>query len=254
MSTIRTAVLGAHGRMGTEAVKALDAAEGIDLVAALTRQDSLEDLLDDHGDKRVDVVVDLTVPDATKQNVLFAVEHGIHAVVGVTGWTDDSRGEVRAALDRSPGVGVIIAPNFAIGAVLAMTFAQQAARFYESAEIIELHHPNKVDAPSGTAIHTAGAIARGRAAAGLGAVPDATETDPDGARGAQVDGIHVHAVRLRGLTAHEEIVFGNTGEQFTIRHDSFDRVSFMPGIVLSVREVISRPGLTVGLENILNLG
>ncbi|CAM4094210.1 4-hydroxy-tetrahydrodipicolinate reductase [Helcobacillus massiliensis] len=253
MSTIRAAVIGANGRMGSEAVRALEEADGIEFVAGITREDSIEDLLDENGQKRVDVLVDLTVPDATKQNVLWAVEHGIHVVVGVTGWTDESRADVTAALEKSPGTGVIIAPNFAIGAVLAMTFAQKAARFYESAEIIELHHPNKVDAPSGTAIHTAEAIARGREAAGRGQAPDATEKDPHGARGARIDGIPVHAVRLRGLTAHEEILFGNTGEQFTIRHDSFDRISFMPGIVLSVREVVDRPGLTVGLENILDL-
>lgn len=251
--TIRAAVLGSAGRMGSEAVKALEAASGIEFVTGVTQDDSLDVLLEADGAPRVDVVVDFTVPSATKQNVLWAVNHGIHCVVGATGWTDESRAEVREALAKANGVGVLIAPNFAIGAVLAMTFAEKAARFYESAEIIELHHPNKVDAPSGTATHTAAAIARGRSDAGLGPVPDATESDPQGARGAEVDGIHVHAVRLRGLVAHEEILFGNVGEQFTIRHDSFERSSFMPGVVLSVREIVNRPGLTVGLEHFLNL-
>lgn len=239
--------------MGSEAVKALEATEGIEFVAGVTEQDSLESLLNGDGSPRVDVVVDFTVPSVTKQNVLWAVEHGIHCVVGATGWTDESRAEVREALEKADGVGVLIAPNFAIGAVLAMTFARKAARFYESVEIVELHHPNKVDAPSGTAVHTAAAIARGREEGELGAVPDATETDPKGARGAEVDGIHVHAVRLRGLVAHEEILFGNAGEQFTIRHDSFERQSFMPGVVLGVRTIVERPGLTVGLENFLDL-
>lgn len=251
--TIRVAVLGSNGRMGSETVKAVKSAEGLELVAEVSEPGRLEELLEADGSRRVDVVVDFTVPSATKDNVLWATKHGIHSVVGATGWTDDSRAEVTAELEKNPGVGVLIAPNFAIGAVLAMSFAEKAARFYESAEIVELHHPRKVDAPSGTAVHTAGAIARGRAAAGLGPVPDATEQDPDGARGAEVEGIHVHAVRLRGLVAHEEILFGNEGEQFTIRHDSFDRASFMPGVVLAVRKVGERPGLTVGLEHILPL-
>lgn len=251
--TIRVAVLGAAGRMGSEAVAALTAAEGIEMVRGITRDDSLEDLLAADGTPLVDVVVDFTVPSVTTQNVLWAVEHGIHCVVGATGWDEESRAKVRKTVDQADGIGVLIAPNFAIGAVLAMTFARKAARFYESAEIIELHHPNKVDAPSGTSQHTAAAIARGRKDAGLGAVPDATQSDPQGARGASVEGIHVHAVRLRGLVAHEEILFGNVGEQFTIRHDSFDRSSFMPGVVHAVRRIVDSPGLTVGLEHFLDL-
>lgn len=251
--SIRVAVLGAFGRMGSESMKALEAADGIEVVRGIGEADALDSLVGSDGEALVDVIVDFTVPSATKDNVLWAVRHGIHAVVGATGWTDEARAEVRAALEAQPGVGVFIAPNFAIGAVLAMTFAEQAARFYESAEIIELHHPDKVDAPSGTAVHTAAAIARGRAAAKRGPIPDATEVDPGGARGAEVDGVHVHAVRLRGLVAHEEILFGNVGEQLSIRHDSFDRASFMPGVVLAVRRVSGRPGLTVGLENLLDL-
>ena len=252
--SIRVAVLGSRGRMGSQAMKALEAAEGIDLVRGVSIEDSRDVLLDDAGRALVDVVVDFTVPEATKSNVLWALEHGIHCVVGATGWDDEALDEVRDAAKRSDGVGVLIAPNFAIGAVLAMSFAEKAARFYESAEVLELHHPDKVDAPSGTAAHTAAAIARGRAAGALGEIPDATESDPGGARGAVVDGIHVHAVRLRGLVAHEEILFGGPGEQLSIRHDSFDRASFMPGVVHAVRTIAQRPGLTVGLEHFLDLG
>jgi 4-hydroxy-tetrahydrodipicolinate reductase len=174
-------------------------------------------------------------------------------VVGTTGWTQDALAAVRVQLATRPGVGVLIAPNFAIGAILMMSFAQQAARFYESVEIVELHHPDKVDAPSGTAARTASLIAGARRDAGLGDVPDATTSDPGGARGARVDGIPVHALRLRGLVAHQEVMLGATGELLTIRHDSFDRVSFMPGVMAGVRGVGDHPGLTVGLENYLAL-
>jgi 4-hydroxy-tetrahydrodipicolinate reductase len=244
------AVLGAQGRMGSEACAALEAAEDLELVARIGR----DDCLDQVAEAGARVIVDLTVPAVTKQNVLWAIEHGIHSVVGATGWDEDALAEVRDALGEDPQVGVLIAPNFAIGAVLAMRFAEVAARYYESAEIIEMHHPNKLDAPSGTARHTAAAIARGRAAGGLGPVPDATAEDPLGARGAVVDGVHVHAVRQRGLVAHEVVEFGGVGEQFALRHDSFDRVSFMPGVLLGVREVASRPGLTVGLDGYMDLG
>lgn len=251
--SIRVGVIGSAGRMGSEVVRALEAASDLDFVRGITAEDSLEQLLDDDGAPLVDVAVDFTLPSVTKANVLWLIEHGIHAVVGATGWDDAALADVRAALDDTPETGVLIAPNFAIGAVLAMSFARTAARFYESAEVVELHHPDKLDAPSGTALHTARAIADGRAQASFGPVPDATERDPHGARGADIDGVHVHAVRLRGLVAHEEILFGNPGEQLTIRHDSFDRVSFMPGVLHGVREVASHPGLTVGLENYLSL-
>lgn len=249
-SPIRVAVIGAAGRMGSQACAAVEAADDLELVASLRRGDDLQQVVD----AGAQVAVDLTVPAATRENVAFLIEHGIHAVVGTTGWDEDSREAVRAQLSEHPGVGVLIAPNFAIGAVLAMRFAEVAARYYESAEIIEMHHPDKLDAPSGTAAHTAAAIARGRAAAGLGPVPDATEKDPEGARGAVVDGVHVHAVRQRGLVAHEVVQFGGVGEQFAIRHDSFDRASFMPGVLLGVREVAAHPGLTVGLDGYLDLG
>ncbi|AMM32350.1 4-hydroxy-tetrahydrodipicolinate reductase [Sinomonas atrocyanea] len=244
------AVLGANGRMGSEAVRAVSAAGDMELVAALGRGDSLEGLLD----AGARYVVDLTVPDATEANVRFAVEHGIHAVVGTTGWSEERLGALRRLLAASPGTGVLIAPNFALGAVLASAFAAKAARYFESVEIVELHHPDKVDAPSGTAVRTAQLIAAARSEAGLGASPDATTTALDGARGADVDGVRVHAVRLRGLVAHQEVLLGGPGEQLTLRHDSFDRASFMPGVLVGLREVAAHPGLTVGLDGYLDLG
>lgn len=249
-ASIRVAVLGAGGRMGSQACAAVEAADDLELVARIGRGDDLQTVVD----AGAQVAVDLTIPAVARENVAFLVDHGIHAVVGTTGWDEEGLAELRDRLDGAEGVGVLIAPNFAIGAVLAMHFAEIAARYYESAEIIEMHHPDKLDAPSGTAAHTAAAIARGRGAAGLGPVPDATEEDPLGARGAVVDGVHVHAVRQRGLVAHEVVQFGGVGEQFSIRHDSFDRVSFMPGVLLGIRAVASHPGLTVGLDGYMALG
>ncbi|UZN04879.1 4-hydroxy-tetrahydrodipicolinate reductase [Cellulomonas sp. S1-8] len=246
---IRVAVLGASGRMGATTVDAVRAADGLELVAALDVGDDLRALVD----AGAQVAVDFTVPSVTEQHVHTLVDAGVHAVVGTTGWDDAALGRVRDHLTRVPGVGVVVAPNFALGAVLAMSFARQAARWFESVEVVELHHPDKVDAPSGTARHTAQGIAAVRAAAGLGPVPDATTQSLDGARGADVDGVRVHAVRLRGLVAHEEILLGNPGEMLTIRHDSFDRVSFMPGVLLAVRRVADVPGLTVGLDELLGL-
>jgi len=247
---IRVAVLGAGGRMGQTVRAAVVGAADLELAATLDAGDDFARV----AASGAQVAVDFTVPAATEANVHALIDTGVHAVVGTTGWTDQSLARVRAHLARVSGIGVVIAPNFALGAVLAMTFAAQAARYFESAEVIELHHPDKVDAPSGTARHAAARIAAARAGAGLGAMPDATATALDGARGADVDGVRVHSVRLRGLVAHEEILFGNPGEQLTIRHDSFDRVSFMPGVLLAVRAVRSRPGLTVGLEQLLDLG
>lgn len=244
------AVLGANGRMGSEAVKALEAAPDMDLVAALGREDALEAIVD----AGARYVVDLTVPDATERNVRFAVEHGLHAVVGTTGWTGERLDALRALLAEHPGVGVLIAPNFALGSVLATAFAAKASRYFESVEIVELHHPDKVDAPSGTAVRTAQLIAANRAEAGLGGSPDATQKQLEGARGADVDGVRVHAVRLRGLVAHQEVLLGGPGEQLTIRHDSFDRASFMPGVLLGLRGAADHPGLTVGLDGYLDLG
>jgi 4-hydroxy-tetrahydrodipicolinate reductase len=250
MSKLRVAVLGAKGRIGSEAVRAVEAAEDMELVAALGRGDELESLVESGAQ----VVVELTTPASVMDNLDFCVRHGMHAVVGTTGWTDDRLAQLNTALAASPRTGVLIAPNFSIGAVLTMKFAQQAARYYESVEVVELHHPNKADAPSGTATRTAQLIAAARAEAGCAPQPDATVTALDGARGADVDGVPVHAVRLRGLLAHQEVLLGGEGETLTIRHDSLHHSSFMPGILLGVRRVVSAPGLTFGLENFLDLG
>jgi 4-hydroxy-tetrahydrodipicolinate reductase len=245
--SIAVAVIGAAGRMGREVCRAVEAADDLRLVGRFDIGDELGNL------GGADVAVEFSVPAASLDNVLHAVRRGVHAVVGTTGWTDESLEKVRLGLETSPGTGVLIAPNFSLGAVLMMRFAAQAARFYESAEVVELHHPDKVDAPSGTAVRTAGLIAQARKAGGLPPVPDATATVVDGARGADIDGIRVHSVRLRGLVAHQEVLLGAPGEQLTIRHDSFDRVSFMPGVLLGVRRVGGLPGLTVGLEHLLDL-
>ncbi|GGO93521.1 4-hydroxy-tetrahydrodipicolinate reductase [Wenjunlia tyrosinilytica] len=247
MSTIRVGVIGAHGRMGSEAVKAVKAADDMELVAALGRGDKLETLVE----AGAEVAVELTRPDSVMDNVEFCVRNGIHAVVGTTGWTDGRLATLRGWLDASPSTGVLIAPNFGIGAVLTMRFARQAARFFESVEVIELHHPDKADAPSGTAVRTAQLIAEARREAGTGPQPDATTTALEGARGADVDGVPVHAVRLRGLVAHQEVLFGDAGETLTIRHDSMNRGSFMPGVLLGVRRIAQAPGLTFGLEHFL---
>ncbi len=246
---VAVAVLGARGRMGSEAVRAIEAAPDLDLVAALGRNDPLDQLVSSGAS----VVVDLTVPESTVGNVTFALEHGIHAVVGTTGWNQDRLAQLSVLLERNPETGVLIAPNFALGSVLATAFAARAARYFESVEIVELHHPEKVDAPSGTAVRTAELISRARTEAGVPASPDATTSSLPGARGAVIEGIAVHSVRLRGLTAHQEVLFGSRGEQLTIRHDSFDRASFMPGVLLGIRTVASRPGLTVGLDGYLDL-
>jgi 4-hydroxy-tetrahydrodipicolinate reductase len=233
--------------MGAEVCRAVGGAPDLELAWGIDAGDSREAL------PAADAVVDFTVPDAVMGNLAWCVGQGLHAVVGTTGFTPERLDQVRDMLAEKPGLGVVIAPNFSIGAVLMMHFAEQAARFCESAEVIELHHPNKVDAPSGTAQATARRIAAARREAGLGAVPDATQTGMPGARGADVDGIHVHGVRLRGLVAHQEVIFGDVGETLTIRHDSFDRACFMPGVLAAVRAVASRPGLTVGMEPILGL-
>jgi 4-hydroxy-tetrahydrodipicolinate reductase len=246
---IRVGVLGARGRMGQQVCKAVDAASDLELVAMVDAGDWLFSV----ADAGAQVLVDFTHPDVVMDNIRFAVDQGIHAVVGTTGFTEERLATVRTWLEEVPQVGVLIAPNFGIGAVLSMRFAQLAARYYDSAEVIELHHPNKADAPSGTASRTAALIAEARAAAGLGPAPDATTQALEGARGATVDGVHVHALRIAGMVAHQEIVFGTEGETLTIRHDSLDRSSFMPGVLLAVRNVSSRPGLTVGLEPLLDL-
>ncbi|WP_030567134.1 4-hydroxy-tetrahydrodipicolinate reductase [Streptomyces aureocirculatus] len=249
MSKLRVAVIGARGRIGSEAVRAVEAADDLELVAGLSRGDKPETLVE----AGAQVAVELTDPGSVMGNLDFCVRHGIHAVVGTTGWTDERLAQLRTSLDASPGTGVLIAPNFSIGAVLTMKFAQIAAPYFESVEVVELHHPNKVDAPSGTATRTAQLIAEARREAGSAPQPDATSTALDGARGADVDGVPVHSVRLRGLLAHQEVLLGGEGETLTVRHDSLHHSSFMPGILLGVRRVVSTPGLTFGLEHFLDL-
>ena len=244
---VKVAVFGARGRMGAEVCRAVEAAEGLQLVAAI-------DLGDDRTPAQAaQVAVDFTHPDAVMENLSWCLNQGIHAVVGTTGFTDQKLDAIRAQLTSQDGVGVLIVPNFSIGAVLMMHFAEQAARFFESVEIIELHHPNKADAPSGTAATTARRIAAARAAAELGPPPDATVSELPGARGASIEGIRVHGVRLRGLVAHQEVLLGADGETLTIRHDSLDRASFMPGVIAAIRAVSTRPGLTVGIDALLGI-
>ncbi|UZD61205.1 4-hydroxy-tetrahydrodipicolinate reductase [Brevibacterium sp. JSBI002] len=247
--SIRVAVIGAKGRMGSHAVDAINDAEGLELVAALGSSDSLETLIE----QNIDVAVELTVPKSTEDNVTFLVENGIDTVVGTTGWDNDRLAQLEATLKNHPKTAVLIAPNFSIGAVLAMRFAELAAPYFDSAEVVEIHHTRKLDAPSGTANHTAQRIAAARNAAGLPAVPDSTESDPQGARGAIIDGIHVHAIRQQGMNAHEEILFGSDGEALTIRTDSHSTSAFMPGIVTAVRSIADYTGLIHGLENMLDL-
>ncbi|MCW2788255.1 MAG: 4-hydroxy-tetrahydrodipicolinate reductase [Aeromicrobium sp.] len=245
----RVAVLGAKGRMGSESVRAIEAADGLEVVAQIDVDDPL-DLIASSG---AEVALDFTQPAVAFDNVTWCVEHGVHVVVGTSGFDDDRIEAVRGLLGPAPTTEVLIVPNFSIGAVLMMKFAATAAPFFESVEVIELHHPGKVDAPSGTATRTAELIAAARAEAGSAPLPDATTTDPDGARGATVAGIPVHSVRARGFVASQEVLLGGEGETFSIRHDSHDRTSFMPGVVAAVRAVGQRPGITVGLDDILGL-
>ena len=243
---IKVAVIGARGRMGSEVVKAVNEAKDLELVAQLDLGDSLDALLASGAV----VAVDFTTPDSVMANLEFLISHNINAVVGTTGFDDARIAKIKSLLASSKS-GVLIAPNFAIGAVLMMEFATKAAKYFESAEIIELHHPNKVDAPSGTAARTAELMSAARKEAGLPVMPDATSTSLDGARGATVGDIPVHSVRVRGLVAHQEVLLGGIGETLSIRHDSIDRVGFMPGVLLGVRKVVTHPGLTFGLENFM---
>lgn len=246
---IKVGVLGAKGRVGSTIVAGIKETEGLELAAALDHGDDKQELVA----AGVEVIVDFTVPDQVMGNLEFCIQRGIHCVVGTTGFDEQRLEQVRAWCAECPEVGVLIAPNFAISAVLAMAFARQAATYFESAEVVEYHHPNKLDAPSGTAVHTAQGIARARREASMAPAPDATEQALDGARGATVEGIPVHAVRMQGMNAHEEIIFGTQGQTLTIRQDSYDRTSFVPGVVLGVRKVAEHRGLTVGLDSYLGL-
>lgn len=246
---IKVGVLGARGRVGQTIVASVNEAEDLELVAEVDRGDDMN-LLVEAG---AQVVVDFTTPNAVMGNLEFCINNGISAVVGTTGFDDERLAQVRSWCEANEGVGVLIAPNFAISAVLTMVFSKQAARFFESAEVIELHHPNKLDAPSGTAIHTAQGIADARREAGMGEQPDATEQALEGSRGANVDGIPVHAVRMSGMLAHEAVIFGTQGQTLTIKQDSYDRNSFAPGVLVGIRNIAHNPGLTIGLENYLDL-
>ena len=244
---IKVGVLGARGRVGSQVCRAVERADDLKLVAAIGSADPLDSLA------LAEVVVDFTRPDVVMDNLRWCIGRGLHCVVGTTGFDDTRLDAVRAALADAPGVGVVVAPNFSVGAVLMMRFAAVAAPFYESVEIVEMHHPDKADAPSGTSRRTAELVAAARREAGLDAVPDATSSGLAGARGADVDGIHVHSLRARGLVAHQEVLLGGSGETLTIRHDSMDRASFVPGVLVAVHAVRERPGLTVGLEHLLDL-
>lgn len=246
---LKVGVLGARGKVGSEVCRAVEAAPDLELVAAVDAGDSLDELVAGGAQ----AVVDFTHPDVVMENLAFCIRHGIDAVVGTTGFDEDRLDTLRAQLVDAPGTGILVAPNFSIGAILMMRFAAAAAPFYESVEVVELHHPDKADAPSGTARRTAQLIAAARREAGCAPVPDATSTELPGARGADVDGIRVHGLRIRGLVAHQEVILGGVGETLTIRHDSLDRASFTPGVLTGLRAIGSHPGLTVGLEHFLDL-
>jgi 4-hydroxy-tetrahydrodipicolinate reductase len=249
MSQIKVGVLGAKGRMGSEACKAVHEASDLELVAALDLGDSLEELVKNGAQ----VVVDFTHPDSVMKNLEFAIKNGLSVVVGTTGFDEKKLSEIKGWLSTKPNTGALIAPNFGLGAVLMMQFAAKASKYFESVEIVELHHPQKADAPSGTAARTAEMITEARSSVKKAAMPDATTSTLDGARGALVGDVHVHSVRLRGLVAHQEVILGDLGETLTIRHDSIDRTGFMPGVLLGIRKVISHPGLTFGLEHFMDL-
>ena len=242
--TIQVGVLGARGRMGSEVCRAVDAADDMELVAGVDADDDRSALAG------AQVVVDFTTPDVVMDNIRWCLDNDLNVVIGTTGFDDDRLATVGEWLGDHPSRGVLVAPNFGIAAVLMMRFAATAAPYFDSVEIVELHHPNKVDAPSGTARRTAELVAAARAGKPS---PDATTQELDGARGAEVEGIHVHAVRLAGLVAHQEVLLGGHGETLTIRHDSLSRESFMPGVLVGVRWVVEHPGLTVGIEGPLGL-
>jgi 4-hydroxy-tetrahydrodipicolinate reductase len=246
--TLKVGVLGARGKVGTEVCKAVEAAPDLELVAQIDAGDDLGELVT----AGAQAIVDFTHPDVVMANLLWCIEHGIHAVVGTTGFDEERLATLESALAGHPETGVLIAPNFSIGAILMMRFAAEAAPYFESVEVVELHHPDKADAPSGTARRTAELIAAARRAAGSAPMPDATSTGLEGARGADVEGVRIHGLRIRGLVAHQEVLLGGLGETLTIRHDSLDRASFTPGVLRGLRAIRSRPGLTVGLENFLD--
>ena len=246
--TNKVAVLGSKGRMGAEVVKAITNSSDLELVASIDQNDDFN-IVKNSG---AQVAVDFTTPDVVMKNLELLIESGISPVVGTTGFTEEKIAQLQKMLDAKNGVSLRLVPNFSIGAILMMRFAKAATRFYDSAEIIEYHHPQKVDAPSGTAIRTAQIIAKERKANNLAKNPDATASEIPGARGSKIDGIPVHAVRMPGLVAHQEVIFGSLGETLTIRHDSFDRESFMPGVLLAIRNIAKKPGLTIGIDDLIS--
>lgn len=246
--TIKVAVLGSKGRMGAEVVKAVNNASDLELVASIDQNDDFN-IVKNSG---AQVAVDFTTPDVVMKNIELLISAGISPVVGTTGFSDERINSVKKMLDAKSGVSARLVPNFSIGAILMMRFARVATKFYDSAEIIEYHHPHKIDAPSGTAIRTAQIIAEERQLNNLSKNPDATASEIPGARGSKIEGIPVHAVRMQGLVAHQEVVFGSMGETLTIRHDSFDRESFMPGVLLAIRNISKKPGLTIGIDDLIS--
>jgi 4-hydroxy-tetrahydrodipicolinate reductase len=246
--SIKVAVIGAKGRMGLEVVKAITSASDLELVASIDQNDDFN-VVKNSG---ATVAVDFTTPDVVMKNIELLIEAGINPVVGTTGFNEEKIEKIKKLLSGKTGLATRLVPNFSIGAILMMRFAKAATKFYDSAEIIEFHHPNKIDAPSGTATRTAQIIAEERKAHNLGKNPDATSSEIPGARGSKIDGIPVHAVRMQGLVAHQEVIFGSSGETLTIRHDSFDRESFMPGVLLAIRNVTKKPGLTIGIDDLIN--
>jgi 4-hydroxy-tetrahydrodipicolinate reductase len=244
---LKVGILGARGRTGSEVARAVSAAEDLELVASINRDDPIEDM----ATSGAQVVADFTHPDAVMRSLEFCVAHGIHAVVGTTGFDRHRLSQLRTWLESSPTTAVLVAPNFSIGALLMMRFAAAAAPFYESVEVIDVHHPDKADAPAGTAHGAAERVASARADAGMPPMPDATSTELDNARGADIAGVRVHSLRVRGVVGRVEVLLGGPGETLTIRHDSNHRVSFTPGVLTALRSVAEHPGLTVGLEHFL---
>ncbi len=245
---IRVGVIGANGKMGASVVAAVQSDSQCELVAAIDINDSLEELTK----SRCEVVVDFTNPNVVMDNLAFCIKHGIDAVVGTSGFTPEKIETLKLWAGQRAHSRVLIAPNFSMGAVLMIAFSGIAAPYFESVEIIESHHPEKVDAPSGTARFTAEKIAEGRRE--LAPNPDATVREDMGARGTNVNGVPIHSVRLRGLVAHQEVVFGAVGETLTIKHDSMNRDSFMQGVLIAIKEINQIDGVVVGLENVLPLG
>jgi 4-hydroxy-tetrahydrodipicolinate reductase len=243
---IQVGVVGARGRMGQQVVQTIHDSATCEVLAAVDQGDDLNLL------NGCDVIVDFTTPEVVMATLEHCIQQGVHCVVGTTGFDESRLAQLRTWLSAAPEVNVLVAPNFGIGAVLMMQFAQLAAPYFESVEIIELHHPDKIDAPSGTARRTAELISQARRERAIAASPDATTQEIDGARGANVEDVRVHSVRARGLVAHQEVIFGGLGETLTIRHDSMDRSSFMPGVLLAVESIAAHPGLTVGLDSFLS--